>query len=135
LLVEFQLLSHLRSILLLHASLWGGVVVSHHQLAVRGTSPGYFSPVRIARMSDSRNTSRSSPSSLNSVPPYLAKRTRSPTLTSIGARSPLSSTLPAPTAITSPSWGFSLAVSGITIPDRVTSSFPAGLTTTRSPTG
>src|SRR2546430_10174121 len=34
-----------------------------------------------------------------------------------------------------PSWGFSLAVSGSTIPDLVFSSFSTGFTTTRSPSG
>src|SRR5205823_11524221 len=34
-----------------------------------------------------------------------------------------------------PSWGFSLAVSGSTIPDLVFSSFSTGLSTTRSPSG
>src|SRR6266446_1149801 len=48
---------------------------------------------------------------------------------------PLSRILPVPTASTMPSWGFSLAVSGSTIPDLVLSSFSTGFTTTRSPSG
>src|SRR5260370_10899353 len=79
----------------------------------------------MARMSFSLRTRYSSPSSLNSVPPYLANRMRSPSRTSIGARSPLSNKRPLPTAITVPSWGFSLAVSGMTIPLLVTSSLAA----------
>src|SRR6266849_7729392 len=89
----------------------------------------------MARISFSLSTRYSSPSSLNSVPPYLANSKRSPSRTYIAARSPLSSRRPLPTAIPVPSWGFSLAVSGITMPLLVTSSFAAGLTTTRSPTG
>src|SRR5215207_5056363 len=50
-------------------------------------------------------------------------------------RLPLSSTRPGPTDRTEPSWGFSLAVSGKTIPLAVTSSFGLALTTTRSPNG
>src|SRR5579863_3956708 len=89
----------------------------------------------MARMSFSFNTRYSSPSSLNSVPPYLANKMRSPSRTSMTARSPLSNIRPLPTAITVPSWGFSLAVSGITMPLLVISSLAAGFTTTRSPTG
>src|SRR5690625_4974675 len=61
--------------------------------------------------------------------------TLSPTLTSIGTRLPLSSTRPGPTARTSPSWGFSLAVSGITKPDAVVCSASTVLTTIRSSSG
>src|ERR671929_29969 len=43
--------------------------------------------------------------------------TTSPTETSSGTRLPLSSTRPGPTAMTVPSWGFSLAVSGMTRPE------------------
>src|SRR5690625_6150707 len=50
-------------------------------------------------------------------------------------RSPLSSKRPAPTATTSPSWGFSLAVSGMTRPEAVVCSASSGLTTTRSSRG
>src|SRR5271166_5393457 len=52
----------------------------------------------------------SSPSSLISVPDHLPNRMRSPTFRSIGISLPLSSRPPGPTAITSPSCGFSLAV-------------------------
>src|SRR5688572_326191 len=50
-------------------------------------------------------------------------------------RSPSSSRRPSPAASTVPRCGFSLAVSGSTIPDFVVSSRPSGLTTTRSPSG
>src|SRR6476646_8314391 len=45
--------------------------------------------------------------------------TVSPTFTSSGTRLPLSSMRPGPTATTVPSWGFSLAVSGMTRPEAV----------------
>src|SRR3954469_3486048 len=45
--------------------------------------------------------------------------TTSPTFTSSGTRLPLSSMRPGPTATTVPSWGFSLAVSGMTRPEAV----------------
>src|SRR5205085_475843 len=60
--------------------------------------------------------------------------TLSPIFTSIGMRCP-SSNRPGPTAMTSPSWGFSLAVSGITIPETVVSSSSLGSTATRSSSG
>src|SRR6478672_7399464 len=88
----------------------------------------------LARTSDSRKTSRSSPSTLISVPPYLLYRTSSPSLTSSGRRSP-SSTGPSPTAITLPFWGFSLAVSGRTRPLAVVSSSSIAWTISRSPRG
>src|SRR5438552_14878056 len=53
------------------------------------------------------------PSSLTSLPEYLPKRIRSPSFTARGSFLPSSVTLPVPTAITLPSCGFSLAVSGI----------------------
>src|SRR5580698_1248875 len=74
----------------------------------------YFS--RTPRMSSSRRISLSSPSTLTSVPPYLPKSTRSPTLTSSFRTVPSSWTLPLPTARTSPSMGFSLAESGMMMP-------------------
>src|SRR5579884_61718 len=80
-------------------------------------------------------TRYSSPSSLTSVPAYFANSTVSPLLTSISTRLPLSSTRPGPTASTEPSCGFSLAVSGSTMPLLVISSFAFGLTITRSPSG
>src|SRR5450830_1430532 len=61
--------------------------------------------------------------------------TLSPTATSSGTRLPLSSTRPGPTARTSPSWGFSLALSGITIPEAVVFSASSALTTIRSSSG
>src|SRR5918997_1946653 len=61
--------------------------------------------------------------------------TTSPTLTSSGTRLPLSSTRPRPTAMTVPSWGFSLAVSGMTRPEAVVVSASLAWTTTRSSSG
>src|SRR6267142_98172 len=75
----------------------------------------------IPRISSSRMISNSSPSSLISEPLYLPKRTRSPFLTSSGCLVPSSLYLPKPAATTSPSWGFSLAVSGMIIPQRICS--------------
>src|SRR5690625_1429251 len=89
----------------------------------------------IARMSREPSTRYSSSPYFSSVPPYLENTTLSPTLTSTGMRSPLSSKRPAPTATTSPSWGFSLAVSGMTRPEAVVCSASSGLTTTRSSRG
>src|SRR5919106_1896025 len=61
--------------------------------------------------------------------------TLSPTVTSSGTRLPLSSMRPWPTARTSPSWGFSLAVSGMTRPEAVVVSASRALTTIRSSSG
>src|SRR5262249_49799904 len=88
-----------------------------------------------ARMSVSRRILTSSPSTLLSVPEYLPKRTSSPSTTPIAARSPESSSLPGPTAITRPRWGFSLAVSGNTMPPAVFSSASICWITTRSSSG
>src|SRR3954451_2062000 len=92
-------------------------------------------PATLASTSDSRRTSRSSPSTLISVPPYLEYRTSSPSATSSGTRWPLSSSLPSPTARTLPFWGFSFAVSGRTMPLTVVSSSSTALTIRRSPRG
>src|SRR5262249_30636323 len=70
-------------------------------------------------MSDSFMIRSSSPSSLTSVPDHLPNSTRLPGLISIGINLPLSSRPPGPTAMTSPSCGFSLAVSGMMIPPLV----------------
>src|SRR5579862_6925799 len=86
-------------------------------------------------MSSSRRMSRSSPSSLNSLPEYLPNRILSPGFTSIGISLPLSSYFPLPTATILPSCGFSLAVSGIIIPPLVRSSSLTRLTRIRSPNG
>src|SRR4029453_716680 len=83
-------------------------------------------------MSDSFIIRSSSPSSLTSVPDHLPNSTRLPGLTSIGINLPLSSRPPGPTAMTSPSCGFSLAVSGIMIPPLVFSSPARRRTTIRS---
>src|SRR5262245_36494770 len=61
--------------------------------------------------------------------------TTSPSDTSIGTRLPLSSTRPGPTARTLPSWGFSLAVSGMTMPDAVVVSASLACTTILSSSG
>src|ERR671921_2490730 len=61
--------------------------------------------------------------------------TLSPTVTSSGTRLPLSSMRPGPVARTSPSWGFSLAVSGMTRPEAVVCSASMALTTIRSSRG
>ena len=61
--------------------------------------------------------------------------TTSPTLTSSGTRLPLSSMRPGPTARTVPSWGFSLAVSGMTRPEAVVVSASLAWTTMRSSSG
>ena len=71
------------------------------------------------RMSLSFMISRSSPSSLTSVPDHLPNRIRSPALTSSGVIVPSSARAPEPTATTSPSCGFSLAVSGMMMPPAV----------------
>src|SRR5208337_1928314 len=81
--------------------------------------------------SDSFMVNRSSPSILTSVPDHLPNSTRSPALTSSGTSLPPSSRAPGPTAMTSPSCGFSLAVSGIMIPPFVFSSPSMRRMTTR----
>src|SRR5580692_12305381 len=95
----------------------------------------YFYFSMMASTSRAESTRYSSLLYFTSVPPYLLYSTRSPTLTSTGTRLPLSSNRPAPTARTSPSWGFSLAVSGITRPDAVVCSASSGRTTIRSSSG
>ena len=72
------------------------------------------------------------PSIFTSVPDHLPKRTISPTLTSILVSLPSSFFAPGPTATTSPSCGFSFAVSGIIIPPAVFSSLSKTLISTRS---
>src|SRR5438445_342126 len=86
-------------------------------------------------MSSSRRIRCSSPSILISLPVYLPKSTRSPAFTSTAISLP-SSRRPFPTATTLPSWGFSLAVSGMMIPPTLRSSFSSILLTmTRSCSG
>src|SRR5579862_9273546 len=76
------------------------------------------------------------PSSLISLPEYLPNRMRSPALTSNATTVPSSRRLPFPMAITSPSWGFSLAESGIYRPPRRASPFSSTrMITTRSYNG
>src|SRR5713101_3736967 len=67
-------------------------------------------------MSASFMIMRSSPSSLTSVPDHFPNSTRSPVLTSSACSLPSSSRTPGPTATTSPSIGFSCAVSGMKMP-------------------
>src|SRR5699024_6496961 len=100
-------------------------------------TPGARKPHQATTASTSRadRISRSSPPCETSVPPYLLKMILSPTATSSGTRLPLSSTRPGPTAMTSPSCGFSLAVSGITSPDAVVCSASTVLMTIRSSSG
>ena len=88
--------------------------------------------VRMPMTSDSFMIRSSSPFSFTSVPDHLPKRMRSPALTSSGRRSPFSFKVPEPTATTSPSCGFSLAVSGMMIPPALFSSAVTRRTRTRS---
>src|SRR5579863_4865816 len=73
------------------------------------------------RTSSSRMIRNSSPSILISVAEYLPKRILSPAFTSRGNTLPSSLDLPLPTETTSPSWGFSFALSGIMMPPRMVS--------------
>src|SRR5580765_6469694 len=88
-----------------------------------------------ARTSDSRRIRTSSVPTLISVPPYLLKMISSSSATSIGMCFPSSSRLPGPTARTRPRCGFSLAVSGSTMPLTVCSSSSRTSTIRRSPSG
>src|SRR6185503_5584242 len=90
----------------------------------------YFSMT--PRTSSSRMIKCSSPSILISLPEYLPNSTRSLTLTSSGVILPSSFAFPLPTATTFPSWGFSLAVSGMMIPPLLFSSSSIRLTMIRS---
>src|ERR1039458_10279431 len=74
----------------------------------------------------------SSPSILISAPEYLPNRIRSPALTSSATRSPVSSSLPLPTALTSACFCFSLAESGMMIPPTFCSPSSRRFTITRS---
>src|SRR5262245_13454416 len=80
-------------------------------------------------MSSSVMMRYSSPSMLTSLPAYDVNRTRSPSFTWKLARLPLSSNLPSPRLRTFPCFGFSLAVSGRTMPPAVFSSASRRLTT------
>src|SRR5436305_5111298 len=88
-----------------------------------------------ASTSDSRRIRTSSAPSLVSVPPYLEKTISSPSATSISMRFPSLSRAPGPTDSTWPRCGFSLAVSGRTIPLTVNSSSSRTSTINRSPSG
>src|SRR6266496_2779018 len=88
-----------------------------------------------ASTSDSRRIRTSSVPSLISVPPYFEKTISSPSATSISMYFPSSSRAPGPTANTRPRCGFSLAVSGRTIPLTVNSSSSRTSTIKRSPSG
>ena len=89
-------------------------------------------PSMMPMMSDSFMIRSSSPSSFTSVPDHLPNSTRSPAFTSSGTSWPCSLRAPGPTATTSPSIGFSFAVSGMMIPPAVFSSASSRRTTTRS---
>src|SRR5918994_7559508 len=84
-------------------------------------------PSIIPRMSSASTIRCSSPSIFTSVPEYLAKTTTSPTLTFTSSESP--------TATTSAVCGFSLAVSGRTIPLADCSSPSTILTSALAPSG
>ena len=75
------------------------------------------------------------PSNLTSVPPYRPTSRWSPFFISNGTFLPLSSVFPVPRATTRLSMGFSLAVSGITIPPFLTSFASTASTRMRSPRG
>src|SRR5712664_110285 len=96
-----------------------------------GRSKRYL-PSITAMTSSSRMTTSSSPSIFTSVPLYLPKRILSPTLRSTGRISPFSKILPLPTATTFPKIGFSVAVSGITMPPADLRSSSSRFTITRS---
>src|SRR5690606_14337720 len=105
---------------------------SHVYLPLKNSCVREGDQPRTARMSSSFTTRYSVPSSLTSVPEYLPNSTLSPALT-FGARTePLSSALPSPTATTSPLIGFSVAVSGMTMPPADSFSSSMRLMTTRS---
>src|SRR5262249_45482592 len=89
--------------------------------AAQSFSDYFFSPASTPSTSSSRRITYSVPSILTSVPLYLPISTRSPFFTSIAMRLPSSVSLPGPTATTSPSCGFSFAVSGMMIPPRIVS--------------
>src|SRR5436305_4202581 len=102
--------------------------VSPHGLVVKSKvqRPGQSTT---ARMSSSDMIRYSSPSTVTSLPAYDVNSTRSPSLTWKGARLPLSRSLPSPTLSTLPCLGFSLALSGSTMPPAVRSSASSRLTT------
>src|SRR5271165_1031792 len=85
--------------------------------------------------SDSFMIISSSPSRRTSVPDHLPNSTRSPALRSSGCTLPSSPRAPGPTAMTSPSIGFSWAVSGMMIPPLVLASCSSRRITTRSCNG
>src|SRR5699024_4905587 len=88
----------------------------------------------MARMSLWRTMVHSSPSTLTSVPEYLLVSTLSPTFTVMVTSLP-STMPPGPTARTSATWGFSLALPVRMMPLLVVSSASTVLMTTRSARG
>src|SRR6185436_18482394 len=96
---------------------------------------GFPFQLMIPRISSSRTITCSMSSIRTSVPMYLPMRTRSPAATSRAMRLPSSSRRPAPTAMTVPSSGFSLAVSGMMMPPFAFCSGSMRLTRTRSFSG
>src|SRR5581483_11681775 len=105
---------------------------SHRRLPLSTVEPQSSTTARTSR---SLTIRWSSPSSVTSVPTYLPNSTCEPSLTSTGRRLPSSVRRPGPTAITRPCCGFSLAVSGRTIPPLDTSSRSEGLSSRRSASG
>jgi len=87
----------------------------------------------IASISSSDISIYSSPSIVTSVPAKEPNRTVSPFFTWNAAFSPDSNCTPSPRAMTLPCFGFSLAVSGRTMPPAVFSSASSLLTRTLSP--
>src|SRR6185369_12929026 len=98
-------------------------------------APAHQGQPTIPRMSLSFMMIRSSPSIFTSVPDHLPNRILSPAFTSSGVILPSSFFAPEPAAITSPSCGFSLAVSGMMMPPAVFSTPSMRRTSTRSWSG
>ena len=72
---------------------------------------------------------------LNGSKRFITNANKADLFTVMARTWPLSNTLPVPTATTSPLVGFSLALSGMTMPPADSSSASIGLTTTRSCSG
>ena len=87
------------------------------------------------KMSDSRNKKASSSPNLILVPPYSGRRTLSPTVSVFLCMVPVTSVIPGPTAITSPSLGSLVESVGRIMPLAVVDSLGARLTNTRSARG
>src|SRR3954447_16844545 len=124
------------------ASEWNCRIFDMHVLSSQhpeaDPAPGaygeWFYLLTTARTSRADRMRYSLAPNFTSVPPYFEKMTVSPSWMSSGSRWPFSNR-PGPTARTVPSWGFSLAVSGITMPDAVVCSDSSTVTTMRSSSG